>query len=54
MACRDVEENEFVGSLSGVFGAKFDGVANVFDVDEVDAFDGLAVADVEAGYDSFC
>ena len=49
----DVEEDEFVGALRGVLCPEGDGVAGVAEVDEVDAFDGTAVLDVETGDDAF-
>ena len=45
----DVEVDQFVGPLGGVFRAEFHGVADLFEPHEVDPLDGLAVADVEAG-----
>ena len=45
----DVEVDQFVGPFGGVFRAEFHGVADLFQLHEVDSFDGLAFADVEAG-----
>src|SRR5690606_27315176 len=49
---RHVEEDELVGALGGVARGQLDRVAGVAEADEVDALDGAAVADVEAGDDA--
>ena len=47
----DVEEAELVGPGGLVGGGAGDGVAGIDDVDEMDALDDAAFADVEAGHD---
>ena len=49
----DVEEDDLVSSGGGVAVGEFGGVASVDDIDELDAFDYAAVADIEAGDDAF-
>ena len=49
----DVEEDQFVGAVAVVAVGKFDRVAGVAQVDEVDAFDDAAAGDVETGDDAF-
>jgi hypothetical protein len=48
----DVEEDDFVGSGSGVTGGELGGVAGIDQVDELHAFDDAAGPDVEAGDDA--
>ena len=45
----DVEVDQFVGPFGGVFRPQLHRVADVAQPDEVDALDGLSLADVEAG-----
>ena len=45
----DVEVYQFVGPFGGVFRPQLHRVADVAQPDEVDALDGLSLADVEAG-----
>ena len=45
----DVEIHQFVGPFGGVFRPQLHRVADVAQPDEVDALDGLSLADVEAG-----
>ena len=45
----DVEEAEFVGAGGVIGDRRFDGIAGVAQVDEIDALDHAAVLDVEAG-----
>ena len=49
----DVEEDQFVGAIAVVAVGKFDGVAGIAQVDEVDALDDAAAGDVETGDDAF-
>ena len=53
VACRNVEEYEFVSTLARIFGTEFDGVTDVLDIYEVDTLDSLSVSDVEAWYNAF-
>ena len=53
-AGRNVQETKFVGPLFTIGLTQFYRVARTAQVDEVGAFDGLAVLDVQAGYDAFC
>ena len=45
----DVEVDQFVGPFGGVFRTQLHGIADLAQSHEVDALDGLSVADVEAG-----
>jgi hypothetical protein len=51
-ACRDVEQDDFVGSIPGVPRGLRRRVAGVDDVDKLDAFHYAAGVDVEAGDDA--
>ena len=48
MACRDVEKREFVGAGGIVDRGLLDGVAGIFQVNEIHALDDAAVLHVEA------
>jgi hypothetical protein len=48
----DVEEDDFVGAFLGVAMGERGWVAGIDEVDELDAFDYAAVADVEASDDA--
>ena len=50
----DVEKAQFVGALFAIGLAQFHRVARTPQVHEVRAFNGLAVLDIQTGYDSFC
>ena len=52
--CCDVEIHQFVSTLPAIFLSQFHGISGLSKVDEVCAFDGLAVFDIKAGYDTFC
>ena len=51
---RYIEEHEFIGTLCVVSGSKFDGIASVAKVDEVDALDDAAGVDIKAWNYSSC
>src|SRR6185436_4395958 len=48
----DVEEAQFVGAGGVVRNRRFDGIAGVAQVDEIDAFDHPAVLHIETGDDA--
>ena len=50
----DVQKNQLVRPLLRIFARQFDGIARVFQVFKVDAFDGLSVLDIQTGNDAFC
>jgi hypothetical protein len=50
----NVEEDQFVCPLLTVYLAEFDGISSLTELQEIGALDGLAVFDIEAGYDSLC
>ena len=50
----NVQEDQLVSSLPTVRRSQFDRVAGIAQVDKIDALDGAAVFDIEAGYDAFC
>ena len=54
MRRRNVEENEFVGTIFGVPFAEFDGVACVAEIFKIDAFDRAPVFDIKTRYNAFC
>jgi hypothetical protein len=54
MAGCDIKKYQFVSTLLGIGGAQFHGVTHLPDVDEIDALNGLPVADIQTRYDAFC
>ena len=49
----DVEVDQFVGSLFGIAAPEGDRIAHFAQFEEIDAFDGFTVFDIEAGDDAF-
>lgn len=49
----DVKKDKLVSPLAGILRTEFHGVTHILDIDKVDTFDSLAVADVETWNDTF-
>lgn len=53
MACRDIEEGDFVGTLFVIAFGNLDGIAGITDIDKLDAFDNAAFINIETGNNAF-
>src|SRR5690606_33595793 len=51
--CRDVEENQLIGTLTGVLPGQFHRIASVLQIYKVHAFYGATIFHVEAWNDPF-